>query len=87
VLEVLASGGSAPGWYDAPRGGHVDRQGRLVVAADEEELREEDAGRFVGPALLTVGAILLVIGWYVLDSAAVMVAGIGLATLGLFTPR
>jgi hypothetical protein len=86
VVEVLAAGGPNPGWYDPPRGGHVDRHGRLVVEDDEEDA-EDDAARVIGPALLTVGAILLVVGWYVLDSAAVTVAGAGLAVMGLFTPR
>jgi hypothetical protein len=87
AVEVLAAGGPNPGWYDPPRGGHVDRQGRLVVDVDDGEDAEDDAARVVGPALLTVGALLLVIGWYVLDSGAVSVAGLGLVLLGLFTPR
>jgi hypothetical protein len=87
VVEVLGAGGPNPGWYDPPRGGYVDRQGRLVVDVDDEEDAEEDAARILGPALLTVGAVLVVVGWYVLGSAAVAVAGGGLALLGLFTPR
>jgi hypothetical protein len=84
---VLAAGGPNPGWYDPPRGGHVDRHGRLVVDVDDGEDAEDDAARVVGPALLTIGAVLLVVGWYVLDSSAVAVAGAGLALLGLLTPR
>ncbi|WP_130648333.1 hypothetical protein [Egicoccus halophilus] len=87
VLEVLASGGSAPGWYDAPRGGHVDRTGRLVVEAGEEEEAATDAARIAGPALLTVGAILAVTGWYVFDSSAVLLAGIALLVLGVLSPK
>jgi hypothetical protein len=87
VVEVLGAGGSTPGWYDPPRGGYVDRQGRLVVDVDDGEDAEDDAARVVGPGLLTVGALLVVVGWYVLDSAAVTVAGLGLVLLGLFTPR
>jgi hypothetical protein len=87
VVEVLGAGGPNPGWYDPPRGGYVDRQGRLVVDVDDEEDAEVDAARILGPALLTVGAVLVVVGWYVLGSAAVAVAGGGLALLGLFTPR
>jgi hypothetical protein len=79
---VFADGGSAPGWFDAPRGGHIDRAGRLVVSSDGD-----DEARIVGPALLTVGSILAIVGWYVLGSGAVLVAGIGLALVGLFTPR
>jgi hypothetical protein len=86
VLQVLAAGGPNPGWHDPPRGGHVDRQGRLVVGDDEVDA-EEDAARVVGPALLTVGAILAVVGWYVLGSPAVTLAGAAMAVAGLFTPR
>jgi hypothetical protein len=87
VVAVLGAGGPNPGWYDPPRGGHVDRQGRLVVGVDDEEDAEDDAARVIGPALLTIGALLLVVGWYVLESPAVAVAGGGLVLLGLFTPR
>jgi hypothetical protein len=87
VAQVLGAGGPNPGWYDPPRGGYVDRQGRLVVAGDNEEGAEGGGARILGPALLTVGAVLVVVGWYVLGSAAVAVAGGGLALLGLFTPR
>jgi hypothetical protein len=87
VVEVLGAGGPNPGWYDPPRGGHVDRHGRLVVDVGDGEDAEDDAARVIGPALLTIGAVLVVVGWYVLDSAAVSVAGLGLVLLGLFTPR
>jgi hypothetical protein len=87
AAAVLGAGGSNPGWFDPPRGGHVDRQGRLVVNVDDGEDDEDDAARVIGPALLTIGAVLVVVGWYVLDSGAVAVAGGGLALLGLFTPR
>ena len=80
-----ATGGSTPGWFDPPRGGHVDREGRLVV--DTEEDAEQDAARVIGPSLVATGAILVVVGWVVLDAAAVTVAGIGLALLGLLMPR
>jgi hypothetical protein len=86
VLAVLALGGSAPGWQDAPRGGYVDRSGRLVVAVDDDEA-EDDAARVVGPALLTIGAVLVVLGWYVLDSAGIIAAGIALGIAGLVVPR
>lgn len=82
--ELRELGGSAPGWYDAPQGGYIDRAGRLVVSAVEDD---EDEARIVGPALLTIGAILAVVGWYVLDSGAVLSAGLALAILGLLTPR
>jgi hypothetical protein len=86
VLTVLALGGSAPGWQDAPRGGYVDRSGRLVVAVDDDEA-EDDAARVVGPALLTIGAVLVVLGWYVLDAAGVVAAGVVLGIAGLVVPR
>ncbi len=82
--EVLSAGGSNPGWYDAPRGGHVDRQGRLVVDLDDGT---DDDARVIGPAMLTAGAILAVVGFYVLDTAAVTAAGIALAVAGLLLPR
>ncbi len=86
AAEVLATGGSAPGWYDPPRGGYVDRSGRMVMdVADEDE--DRDAARMVGPALLTLGALLTVGGWYLIGSDAVTVVGIGLVLLGLFLPR
>jgi hypothetical protein len=86
ALAVLALGGSAPGWADAPRGGYVDRSGRLVVAVDDDEA-EDDAARVVGPALLTIGAVLVVLGWYVLDTAGVVAAGVALLLAGLVVPR
>lgn len=82
--EVRAAGGRAPGWYDAPQGGHIDRTGKLVVSAVEDDAEE---ARVIGPLLLTTGAILGVVGWYVLDSGGVLTAGLALALLGLFTPR
>jgi hypothetical protein len=87
VLEVLASGGTAPGWFDPPRGGYVDRAGRLVVDAGEDEEAAQDASRVAGPALLTAGAILAISGWYVFDSSAVALAGVALLIVGLFSPK
>jgi hypothetical protein len=87
VVEVLGAGGPNPGWFDPPRGGYVDRQGRLVVDVDDGEDAEDDAARVLGPALLTLGAVLLVVGWYVMDSGAIAVTGLGLVLLGLFMPR
>jgi hypothetical protein len=86
LVQLLASGGSTPGWVDPPRGGHVDRRGRLVVADDEEEA-DADANRLIGPALLTTGVIVLVLGWYLVDSAALMALGTALALAGLVLPR
>lgn len=86
ATELRSDGGSTPGWYDPPRGGYVDRAGRLVVdGADDDS--EHDAARVIGPGLVAAGAVLLVVGWYVLDSAAIAVAGGALALLGLLLPR
>lgn len=82
---VTAAGGSPPGWYDPPRGGHVDRTGRLVVDAAEDH--DDDAARVIGPGLLALGAILAVVGWFVLDSSAITLAGAALALFGLLVPR
>ncbi|MEX2503430.1 MAG: hypothetical protein WD378_01190 [Egicoccus sp.] len=87
VIEVLASGGTAPGWFDPPRGGYVDRAGRLVVDPGVEEEEAQDASRIAGPALLTAGAILAISGWYVFDSTAVALAGVALLVVGLFSPK
>jgi hypothetical protein len=86
ALAVLGAGGSTPGWVDAPRGGYVDRHGRLVVAVEDDE-RDDDAGRVVGPTLLTLGAIIAVLGWWLFDSAPITLAGLALAVLGLVLPR
>jgi hypothetical protein len=85
--EVRETGGSAPGWYDAPRGGHVDRHGRTVLDLDDQEEAATDAARVIGPLLLTTGAIAVVGGWYLMSSSAIVVTGIALIIVGLFTPR
>lgn len=83
---VNADGGRQPGWFDAPQGAWVDRSGRIQVEpADTEEL-DADARRVVGPSLLTVGAVLLVFGWYA-GSAVAVLTGIALVAIGLFLPR
>lgn len=88
-LEVAALGGSQPGWYDAPRGAWVDRQGRLQVDPTDDEVAEDDARRVLGPGLVTVGALLLLYGWYDGGSsqAVAVVLGLGLVGIGLFVPR
>ena len=82
--QVRAGGGRAPGWYDAPQGGYIDRTGKLVVSAVEDDA---DEARVIGPILLTTGGILGVVGWYVLESGGWLSAGLALMLLGLFTPR
>jgi hypothetical protein len=82
--DVLAGGGHTPGWPDAPLGGAIDRDGRLVVDAPDGEA---DGGRTLGPAMLVGGAILALSGWQVVDSPALLVAGLAVMLLGLFLPR
>lgn len=84
--EVLALGGAAPGWHDAPRGGWVDRSGRLVVDTEDHEVAA-DTARVAGPALLGAGAVVLLLGWYVGAPPGVMVVGVALALLGVLLPR
>lgn len=83
-LSTLRRGrGLTPGWFDPPRGGYIDRAGRMVVSdADDEEEH-----RVIGPALLAAGAVLAVFGWYAMDSGPLLSAGFALAVLGLFIPR
>jgi hypothetical protein len=83
--EVLAAGGLTPGWFDAPLGGHIDRDGRLVVDAPTED--DADGSRTLGPAMIAGGAIIAVSGWQVVDLPALVLIGIGLIVLGLFLPR
>ncbi len=84
--EVLSLGGASPGWHDAPRGGWVDRSGKLVVDAEDHEVAA-DTARLAGPAMVTIGAVLLLLGWYVGASAVVLLAGVALLVFGLFLPR
>jgi hypothetical protein len=86
ALAVLALGGATPGWYDAPRGGWVDRAGKLVVEAEDQE-HEADTARLAGPAMVTIGTVLLLLGWYVSAGAGVLLAGISLLVFGLLLPR
>jgi hypothetical protein len=86
VLSVLALGGASPGWYDAPRGGWVDRAGRLVVEAEDHEGQAETA-RLAGPALATIGGLLLLLGWYTGAGGGVVLGGAALLLFGLLLPR
>ncbi|MCC5949869.1 MAG: hypothetical protein JJT89_15560 [Nitriliruptoraceae bacterium] len=81
VLRGTPSPGSAPGWYDAPRGGHIDRGGRLVVDSGDDEVRT------LGPAIAVVGIILAIVGWFAIDSGAIATAGLALALGGILSPR
>lgn len=86
ILEVLALGGASPGWHDAPQGGWVDRAGKLVVDAEDREV-EADTARLAGPAMVTIGAVLLLLGWYVGADAVIVLAGVALLIFGLLLPR
>jgi hypothetical protein len=85
AAEVRALDGDLPGWFDAPRGGHVDRHGRVIVDAADDA--DSEASRVVGPALLVGGVVVAFVGWSVLDLDAMVVAGVGLALAGLLVPR
>lgn len=82
--EISRSGGRQPGWFDAPEGGWIDRQGRLLVDSGDEE---DGDNRLVGPVLLTLGAVLAFFAWYAGAHPGLIVAGLGLAIFGLFSPR
>lgn len=82
--------GPLAGWYDAPDGAWVDRQGRLRAAPPREEEEAADADRALGPALVAIGMIVLVVAWYVgpgLLRLAAAIVGLALVLLGLFAPR
>lgn len=87
VTVVLAAGGAAPGWFDAPAGGWVDRAGRLVVEPAADDPTAVDEPRLTGPLLAGLGALLLLLGWYVGAPDVVVVVGGGLAILGVLLPR
>lgn len=83
--EHLDDEGPAPGWLDAPRGGHIDRAGRLVVDADDAE--EWESSRVLGPGLLVGGAAIGLLGWLLVDSGALITLGIAMVAIGVFIPR
>lgn len=85
TVTVLGLGGASPGWYDAPQGGWVDRAGRLVV--DDAERSKDGEVRLAGPALTVIGAVLLLMGWYVGADAVVVLAGLALTVFGVLLPR
>lgn len=85
-LEVLSGGGRQPGWYDAPRGGWIDRSGRLRMS-DEQEERTDDARRTVGPGLVGLGSVMLLFAWYADGPGLLVFVGITLLAAGLLLPR
>jgi hypothetical protein len=86
MYEVIAGGGSQPGWFDAPSGGWVDRAGRLQVGGTSDEEHLTDARRLWGPTLVALGAIIGLFGWYGQSSTTLLVAGGGMVVLGLLLP-
>ena len=84
-LDALGTDGPAPGWFDAPRGGHIDRDGRLVVDADDGE--EWESSRVLGPGLLVSGAAVGLLGWWLLESGALVTLGVVMVAIGVFSPR
>ncbi len=85
AADVLPTGGQAPGWLDPPVGGHIDRDGRLVVEGPEED--DPDSSRTLGPVMIAGGLILAVSAWQVVEVPALVVLGVALAVLGLLLPR
>lgn len=85
--EVLAAGGRQPGWFDAPQGAWVDRQGRLQVDPTPAEEAEADAQRIIGPSLAALGALLLLFGWWTGGSELAVVVGIAAVIIGVLLPR
>lgn len=87
AVEVLASGGAAPGWFDAPAGGWVDRAGRLVVDPSEHDPTAAGPPRTVGPLLAGVGALVLLLGWFNGAGDGVLLVGAAAIGLGILLPR
>ena len=91
-LEEVAAltAGPAPGWRDAPQGAWVDRDGRVRVSEGPEAEEHADARRTIGPAMAAVGALLLLLAWYVGPGplrGGCVVVGVTLLLVGLLLPR
>lgn len=87
MYAVLSSGGAQPGWFDAPRGAWVDKQGRLQVEGGGDEEDEHEARRVLGPSLATVGIVLALFGWYAGDNGGLVFLGLAAAAIGMLLPR
>lgn len=87
AVEVLASGGAAPGWFDAPAGGWVDRAGRLVVDPSEHDPTAAGPPRTVGPLVAGIGALVLLLGWFNGAGDGVLLVGAAAIGLGILLPR
>lgn len=85
-LEVLALGGTTPGWLDPPTGAWIDRDGRLQVERGLVEESLEDASRQVGPAMAAFGVVLVAFGWYADAGGGLLLLGAVLAVLGVLLP-
>ncbi len=73
------------GWYDAPQGAWIDRQGRTRV--DPAEDATVEGPRLWGPSLAMVGGVLGLFGWYSGRSAVLGLLGLTLVVVGLLLPR
>lgn len=85
-LAFLASGGSHPGWLDAPGEAWADRDGRLrmEIGADGDP----DGARVLGPTLMVIGLALLLLG--LVDAIGIGLGatfGISLLAVGALLPR
>lgn len=87
MYTVLEAGGIQPGWFDAPQGAWIDREGRLQVEAASHEADEEEARRVFGPMLLALGAITTLFGWYADASDVFVLLGVLALSVGVFLPR
>ena len=85
VFERLG-GGAAPGWFDAPQGGYIDRDGNLVVDRHDGD-DEFESSRVLGPGMLVAGAAVGILGFWLLESGPLLVLGIIMVVIGLFSPR
>lgn len=86
--RVDGTGGWLTGWFDAPSGAWVDRDGRLRVEPPEDE--DGTAERSIGPALVALGVVALLLAWYLGPGLLRLLTGVGALTLflvGVFWPR
>jgi hypothetical protein len=84
---VLATGSRThPGWHDAPEGAWVDREGRLRVAAAEDEALA-DAERSIGPTLVGVGIVIALLAWALGGSDLGYLLGGTAVLIGVLLPR
>lgn len=87
MYAVIATGGSQPGWHDAPRGAWVDRAGRLQVDGSDDEDEAVDRRRVVGPSLTFAGVLVVLLAWYAGGDAGWVAGGVVAILAGLVIPR